>query len=54
MQKKEFTEPKMTKCEQPLDKVTMQFGGCYGANNQPNDPFNGGNDNNGGFTGGKR
>ena len=30
MEKKEFTEPKMTKCEQPLDKVTMQFGGCYG------------------------
>ena len=24
--KKEFTEPKMTKCEKPLDKVTLGLG----------------------------
>lgn len=28
MQKKMFAEPKMTKCEKPLDKVTMGVG-CY-------------------------
>ncbi|WP_372683812.1 hypothetical protein [Desulfosarcina sp.] len=29
--KKHFVVPKMTKCAQPLDKVTMAFGG-YGRN----------------------
>jgi hypothetical protein len=29
MQKKEFNKPEMTKCEQPLDKVTLCHGG-YG------------------------
>ncbi len=28
MQKKEFIKPEMKKCEQPLDKVTLQLG-CY-------------------------
>lgn len=35
MQRKKFTEPEMTKCEKPLDKVTLQLG-CY----RPKDPIN--------------
>jgi hypothetical protein len=35
--KKSFSDPKMTKCEQPLDKVTMAMG-CYG---RPKPDFNG-------------
>jgi len=26
-EKKEFVEPQLIKCEKPLDKVTMTFGG---------------------------
>jgi hypothetical protein len=32
MQKKMFTEPQMTKCETPLDKVTLTVG-CYKGQN---------------------
>jgi hypothetical protein len=28
MEKRMFTEPQMSKCEQPLDKVTLNFS-CY-------------------------
>jgi hypothetical protein len=34
MQKKEFNKPELTKCEQPLDKVTLVVGG-YGQNDCP-------------------
>ena len=35
--KKPFVDPKMTKCEQPLDKVTMGLG-CYRSNDDRRPP----------------
>ena len=38
--KKPFSEPKMTKCEQPLDRVTMTVGSYNGCDwrSKPLDP----------------
>ena len=36
--KKQFVDPKMTKCEQPLDKVTMTLGG-YGCDKRTRRPI---------------
>ena len=36
--KKPFSEPKMTKCEQPLDRVTMTLG-SYNGCDKPDRPL---------------